>query len=75
MKKELFKVIEMDKFEYGLIINALNELRNQCIKEGKTTEVMNIMDNNIKTENNSSLVYGGPLIIISCIMLILTLFV
>ena len=36
MKKELFKVIEMDKFEYGLIINALNELRNQCIKEGKT---------------------------------------
>ena len=28
----------MDKFEYGLIINALNELRNQCIKEGKTTE-------------------------------------
>ena len=38
MRKELFKVIEMDKFEYGLIINALNELRNQCIKEGKTTE-------------------------------------
>jgi len=55
--------------------NETNYVFINAIKEGKTTEVMNIMDNNIKTENNSSLVYGGPLIIISCIMLILTLFV
>ena len=35
MKKELFKVIEMNKFEYGIIINALNDLRNKLTKEGQ----------------------------------------
>ena len=44
MKKELFKVIEMDKFEYGLIINALNELRNQCIKEFIDEVLIKIFD-------------------------------
>lgn len=36
--KEEIKVLELDKYEYGILINALNELRNKLIKEGKDTE-------------------------------------
>lgn len=29
------KVLEIDKYEEGLIINALNDLRNKLLEEGK----------------------------------------
>ena len=32
MKKDILKVIEVDKVEYGIIINALNEFRNKNLK-------------------------------------------
>lgn len=37
MKDEI-KVLELDKYELGILINALNEFRNKLIKEGKETE-------------------------------------
>lgn len=40
MKKELYKVIEMDKEEYGIIINALNEKRTKLLEEDKDTEII-----------------------------------
>ena len=36
--KEEIKVLELDKYEYGILINALNELRNKLIKECRDTE-------------------------------------
>ena len=36
--KEEIKVLELDKYELGILINALNELRNKLIKEGRDTE-------------------------------------
>lgn len=36
--KEEIKVLELDKYEIGLLINALNEFRNQLIKQAKETE-------------------------------------
>lgn len=36
--KEEIKVLELDKYEYGILINALNELRNKLIKEDRDTE-------------------------------------
>lgn len=36
--KEEIKVLELDKYEIGILINALNEFRNKLIKEGKETE-------------------------------------
>lgn len=36
--KEEIKVLEFDKYELGILINALNEFRNKMIKEGKDTE-------------------------------------
>jgi len=31
------KVIELDKYEYGILINALNEYRNKLLIEEKDT--------------------------------------
>ena len=32
------KVLELDRYEYGIIINALNEFRNKVLEEGKDSE-------------------------------------
>ena len=32
------KVLELDKYEYGIIINALNEFRIKVLEEGKDSE-------------------------------------
>lgn len=40
MKKDILKVIEVDKTEYGIIINALNEFRNKLLRENEDTEVV-----------------------------------
>ena len=36
--KEEIKVLELDRYEFGILINALNEFRNKLIKENKDTE-------------------------------------
>ena len=36
--KEEIKVLELDKYELGILINALNEFRNKLIKEEKDAE-------------------------------------
>lgn len=46
--KEEIKVLELDKYELGILINALNEFRNKMIKEGKDTEYVDevrLLDN------------------------------
>ncbi len=35
--KETIKVLELDKYEIGIIINALNDLRNKLINEERDT--------------------------------------
>lgn len=35
------KILELDKYEYGILINALNQLRNNLIKEEESTDVIN----------------------------------
>lgn len=35
------KVLELDRYELGILINALNELRNAIIKEERPTDVIN----------------------------------
>ncbi len=40
MKKDILKLIEVDKTEYGILINALNEFRNKLLKEEQDTELV-----------------------------------
>ena len=35
------RIIILNKYEYGLMINALNEFRTKLIKEKKSTELVN----------------------------------
>lgn len=35
------RVIKLDKYDYGIIINVLNEFRTKLIRENKSTEVVN----------------------------------
>jgi len=37
MKKE-HRILVLDKYEYGIIINSLNDFRNRLFKEGGPTE-------------------------------------
>lgn len=34
------KVLELDKYEYGIVINALNEFRNKLLEEEKDSEAV-----------------------------------
>lgn len=36
--KEIFKIIELDKYELGIVINSLNDMRNKLISEQKETD-------------------------------------
>lgn len=40
MSKDVLKVIEVNKLEYGILINALNEFRNKLIRENQDTELV-----------------------------------
>ena len=35
--RDIVKILELDKYELGIIINALNELRNKLIQEQRET--------------------------------------
>ena len=35
------RVVILNKYEYGLIINSLNEFRTKLIRENKSTEFVN----------------------------------
>lgn len=38
--KDILKILELDKYEIGIIINALNEFRNKLIREQTETDAV-----------------------------------
>ena len=40
MAKEEKRVVELDKYEHGVVINALNEMRNDLIGEERPTDIV-----------------------------------
>ena len=38
--KDIVKILELDKYELGIIINALNELRTKLIQEQRDTDAV-----------------------------------
>jgi hypothetical protein len=38
--KEKERVLTLDDYEYGVVVNALNELRNELIKEKRPTDAV-----------------------------------
>ncbi len=40
MAKEEKRVLELDRYERGVVINALNEMRNDLIGESRPTDIV-----------------------------------
>lgn len=40
MEKEEKHILELDRYEHGVVINALNELRNDLIGEERPTDIV-----------------------------------
>ena len=40
MAKEEKRVLELDRYEHGVVINALNEMRNDLIEESRPTDIV-----------------------------------
>ena len=40
MAKEETIVLEMDRYEHGVVINALNDMRNDLIGEDRPTDIV-----------------------------------
>ncbi len=40
MPKEEKRVLTLDRFEHGIVINALNEMRNDLIGEDRSTDIV-----------------------------------
>ena len=40
MEKEEKRVLTLDKYEHGVVVNALNELRNDLLEEQRSTDIV-----------------------------------
>lgn len=40
MAKKEKRVLELDRYEHGVVINALNEMRNDLIGESRPTDIV-----------------------------------
>ena len=40
MKREEERILILDSYEYGVVVNALNELRNDLIEEKRPTDAV-----------------------------------
>ncbi len=40
MEKQEKRILELDKYEHGVVINALNEMRNDLIEEERPTDIV-----------------------------------
>ncbi len=40
MPKEEKRVLTLDRFEHGIVINALNEMQNDLIGEDRSTDIV-----------------------------------
>ena len=40
MGKEEKRVLTLDKYEHGVVVNALNEMRNDLLEERRSTDIV-----------------------------------
>ena len=40
MGKEKKRVLTLDKYEHGVVVNALNEMRNDLLEEQRSTDIV-----------------------------------
>lgn len=40
MGKEEKRILALDKYEHGVVVNALNEMRNDLLEEQRSTDIV-----------------------------------
>lgn len=40
MAKEESRILRLDRYEHGVVVNALNELRNDLLEEQRPTDIV-----------------------------------
>lgn len=40
MEKEEKRILTLDRYEHGVVVNALNELRNDLLEEQRSTDIV-----------------------------------
>ena len=40
MEKDEKRVLTLDRYEHGVVVNALNELRNDLLEEQRSTDIV-----------------------------------
>ena len=40
MGKEEKRILTLDKYEHGVVVNALNEMRNDLLEERRSTDIV-----------------------------------
>ena len=40
MEKEEKRVLTLDRYEHGVVVNALNDLRNDLLEEQRSTDIV-----------------------------------
>lgn len=40
MGKEEKRILTLDKYEHGVVVNALNEMRNDLLEEQRSTDIV-----------------------------------
>ena len=40
MEKQEKRVLTLDRYEHGVVVNALNELRNDLLEEQRSTDIV-----------------------------------
>ena len=40
MEKEEKRVLTLDRYEHGVVVNALNEMRNDLLEEQRSTDIV-----------------------------------
>ena len=40
MEKKEKRILELDRYEHGVVINALNDMRNDLIEEERPTDIV-----------------------------------
>ena len=61
MSKEEKRVLTLDKMEHGVVINALNEMRNDLIEEDRSTDIVDeVLLKTIDAPVKKVRIFGDP---------------
>lgn len=61
MTRKERRILELDKYEHGVVINALNEMRNDLMEEERPTDIVDeVLLKTIDAPTKKVRIFGAP---------------